>query len=215
MVFPVVMYGYESWTINKAESQRIDAFELWCWGRCLKSPLDCKEIQPVNPKGNQSWIFIGRSDAETETPILWLPDAKNWLIRKDPHAGKDWRQEEKGMKEDEMDGIMDLMDISLSKTQELMMDRVAWRAAVHGVTNSQTWLSDWTELRTLGYMVYLSWSICIPYWIAYIKSYLLQKRHLVGRYLIKNIGMKKKNKLVYNDSLQYLTQVGPNAKKIY
>ena len=94
MVFPVVMYGYESWTINKAESQRIDAFELWCWGRCLKSPLDCKEIQPVNPKGNQSWIFIGRTDAETETPILWLPDAKNWFIWKDPDAGKDWRREE-------------------------------------------------------------------------------------------------------------------------
>ena len=76
MVFPVVMYGCESWTINKAEHQRIDAFELWCWRR-LESPSDCKEIQPVHPKGNQSWIFIGRTDAEAETPILWPPDAKS------------------------------------------------------------------------------------------------------------------------------------------
>ena len=73
MVFPVVMYGCESWTVNKAEHRRIDAFELWCWRR----PLDCKEIQLVHPKGDQSWVFIGRTDAEAETPILWLPDAKN------------------------------------------------------------------------------------------------------------------------------------------
>ena len=75
MVFPVVMYGCESWTIKKAECQRIDAFELWCWRKTLESPLDCKEIQPVNPKGSQSWMFIGSSDAEAETPILWPPDA--------------------------------------------------------------------------------------------------------------------------------------------
>ena len=99
MVFPVVMYGCESWTIKKAEHWRIDTFELWCWRRLL-SPLDCKEIQPVHPKGNQSWIFIGRSDAEAETPILWPPEAKNWLIGKDPDAWKDWRWEEK----DEMVG---------------------------------------------------------------------------------------------------------------
>ena len=79
VVFPVVMYGCESWTVKKAERQRIDAFELWCWRRLL-SPLDCKEIQPVHPKGNQSWIFIGRTDTEAETPILWPLDAKNWLI---------------------------------------------------------------------------------------------------------------------------------------
>ena len=73
MVFPVVMYGCESWTVKKAERQRIDAFELWCWRRLLKSPLDCKEIQP----GDQSWVFIGRTDAEAETPILWPPHAKS------------------------------------------------------------------------------------------------------------------------------------------
>ena len=76
MVFPVVMYGCESWTIKKAEHQRIDAFELWCW-RTLESPLDCKEIQPVHSKGDQSWVFIGRTDAEAETPILWPPHAKS------------------------------------------------------------------------------------------------------------------------------------------
>ena len=85
VVFPVVMYGCESWTIKKAEYWKIYAFELWCWRRLL-SPLDCKEIQPVHPKGNQSWIFFGRTDAEAETPILWLPDVKNWLIGKDPEC---------------------------------------------------------------------------------------------------------------------------------
>ena len=104
MVFSVAMYGCESWTIRKAECQRIDAFELWCWRRLLESPLDCKETQPVHPKGDQSWIFIGVTDAETETPILWPPDVKNWLIGKDPDAGKDWMREEKGMAEDEMAG---------------------------------------------------------------------------------------------------------------
>ena len=102
MVFPIVIFGCERWTIKKAEHQRIDTFELWCWRR-LERPLDCKEIQPVRPKGNQSWIFIGRTDAEAETPILWPCDAKNWLTGKDPNAGKGWRQE-KGMTEDEMVG---------------------------------------------------------------------------------------------------------------
>ena len=90
------MYGCESWTIKKVEHWRIDAFELWYWRRLL-SPLDCNKIQSVNPKGNPSWIFIGRTDAEAETSILWPPDVKNWLIGKDSDAGKDWRQEEKGM----------------------------------------------------------------------------------------------------------------------
>jgi len=103
MVFPVVMYGCESWTVKKAENRRIDVFELWCWRRLL-SPLDCKEIQPVHSEGDQPWDFFGRNDAKAETPVLWLPHGKSWLIGKDSDAGKDWGQEEKGTTEAEMSG---------------------------------------------------------------------------------------------------------------
>ena len=103
MVFPVVMYGCESWTVKKAEHRRINAFELWCWRRPWES-LGLQGDQPVHPKGNQSWIFIGRTYAKAETPILWSPDLKNWLIWKDPDTGKDWGWEEKGTTEDEMVG---------------------------------------------------------------------------------------------------------------
>ena len=104
MVFPVVMYGCASWTMEKAECRRIDAFELWCWRRLLRVPWTAWHIQPVHPKGNQSWIFIGRTDAEAEAPILCIPGPKSRLIRKDPDAGKDWRWEEKETTEDEIVG---------------------------------------------------------------------------------------------------------------
>ena len=91
MAFPLVMYGCESWNIKKAECQRTDAFELVVLEKTLESPLDCKEIQPVHPKGDQPWVFIGRTDVEAETIILWPLDAKNWLFWKDLDAGKDWR----------------------------------------------------------------------------------------------------------------------------
>ena len=102
MVFTVVLCGCESWTIKKTEHWRIDVFELWCWKRLSGVPLDCKDIQPVNPKWNQPWIFIRRTDAEAETPTFCPSDAKNWLTGKDPDTGKDWRQEEKWMTGDEM-----------------------------------------------------------------------------------------------------------------
>ena len=103
MVFPVVMYGCESWTVKNAERQSIDAFELWCWRRLLRVP-PCKEIQPVHSKGDQPWVFFGRNDSEAETPVLWPPHTKSWLIGTDSDAGRDWGQEEKGTTEDEMAG---------------------------------------------------------------------------------------------------------------
>ena len=101
--------------------------------KTLESPLGCKEIKPVSPKGNQSWIFIGRTDPETEAPVLWSPDVKSWLIRKDVIVGKDWKQQEKGTAEDaKMDSITDSVDMNLSKLRETVKDRGAWCTAVHG-----------------------------------------------------------------------------------
>ena len=124
----------------------------WCFWtvvleKTCESPLDCKEIQAVHPKGNQSWTFIARTDAEAEIPILWPPDAKSWLIGKDPDSGQDWRQEEKGMAEDERVGWHhQLCRHEFEQTQELVIDGEAWRAAVHGVTKSRAQQSNWTGL---------------------------------------------------------------------
>ena len=118
MVFPVVIYGCESWTIKKAECWKIDASKLWCWRRLLRVPWTARRSNQSILKVNQTSIFIGRTDAKAEAPILWPSDAKSWLIGKDPDVGKDWRQEEKGTTNDEM---------------------VGWHHRLNGHESEQTW----------------------------------------------------------------------------
>ena len=142
------------WQLDYKESW---APKNWCFWtvvleKTLESPLDCKEIQPANPKGNQSWIFIGRTDAEAEIPTLWPPDTKSWLIGKDLDSGKDWRQEEKGRIEDEMAGWHHWLNgHRFEQTPgEDGLNRENWHAAVPELTNSQTLLYNWTRCVSLN-----------------------------------------------------------------
>ena len=152
----------------------------WCFwsvvlGKTLESCLDSKEIQPVHPKGDQSWVFIGRADAEAETPILWPPDVKNWLIGKDPDAGKDWRQEEREMTEDEMVGWHH--QLNLHEFEELVMDKEAWHTAVHGDRVRLDWA---TELTDSGLILntQLLYSFCLQNIYSFAKKYLKVNTHL-------------------------------------
>ena len=147
MVFPVVVYGHESWIVKKSW-----VLKNWCFwtvvlDNTLESPLDCKEIQPVHSEGDQPWVFFGRNDAKAETPILWPPHAKSWLIGKDSDAGRDWGQERRGWQRMRwLAGITASTDMSLSELQKLVMDRKAWRAQFMG---SQRVRYDWeTELSS-------------------------------------------------------------------
>ena len=134
------MYGFES-CIIKAECHRIYAFKLWCWRRFLRVPWTDKEIKPVPPKGDQSWIFTGRTDADAQTPILWPPDENSQFTGKNPDAGKNWRQKEKRATENEMVGWHHwFMDMNLGKLREMVKDRKAWHTEVQGITElDMTW----------------------------------------------------------------------------
>ena len=145
----VVVYRCESWIIKKAEWQRIDAFELWCWRRLLRVPYTARIThQSILKEINIICIFIGRTYAKA--PTLWPPDEKIWLIRKCPDAGKDWRQERRGQQRVRwLDGFTNTVDLSLSNFWEMVKDREDWHAAVHGVTKSRTVLSDWTTTKRI------------------------------------------------------------------
>ena len=146
----ILSYGHVwMWELDCEEGW---APKNWCFWtvvleKTLETPLNCKEIQPVHPKGDQSWVFIGRTSCEAESLILWPPRPKSWLIGKDSDAGRDWGQEN-GTTEDEMAGWHHRLDgHEFGELREMVMHREAWHAVIHGVTNSQTWLSDWTELN--------------------------------------------------------------------
>ena len=169
MDFPAVMHGCESWTMKKVE-RRTDVFELWCWRRFL-SPLDCKEIQPVHSEGDQPWDFFGRIDAKADTPVLWPPHAKSWLIGEDSDAGRDWGQEEKRTTDDEMAGWHHWLDgcesewtLGVGDGQGGLVCCDSWGLKESDTTERLNWL-NWTEgNRQLINSIKAQWSF---YWGPY------------------------------------------------
>ena len=150
MVFPVVMYGCESWTIKKTECQRIDFFELWYWRILVRVPWTARRSKQFNPKGNQPWIFIGKTDAEGEAPVLWPPDMKNWLIGKDPEAGKDWRPQEKVPTEDETVGWHHWLDGWASSGSWWWTGKLVMLQSMGLQSVRHDWVTElnWTEYLT-------------------------------------------------------------------
>ena len=159
MVFPVVMYGCESWDCEESWAQKSWCFWIVVLEKTLESPLDSKEIQPVHPKGDQSWVFIGRTDAGS-TPVLWPPHAKSWLIGKDPDAGRDWRQEEKGMTEDEMAGWHHWLD----------GHEFGWTLGVGDGQGGLACCSPWGH-KELDTTERLNWTELNGKWIVYLKHH--------------------------------------------
>ena len=167
VVFPVVMNGCESFYKESS------VLKNWCFWtvaleKTLESPLDCKEIQPVHPKGDPSWVFIGRTDAEAETPVLWPPDVKSWLIWKDPDAGRDWGQEEKGMPEDEMAGWHHWLDGWESEWTQIVGDGQGGVACCDSWGRKESDTTEWLNWTMYSYHLIIIWNylICL---FAYIQ----------------------------------------------
>ena len=187
----------------------------WCFWtvvleKTLESPLDSKDIQPVHPKGNQSWIFIGRTDAEAETPILWPPEVKSWLIWKDPDAGKIEGKRRRGWQKMRwLDSITDSMDMTLSKLWQTVKDRGAWRAAVHRAAKSQTWLSNWATRTKRFHGILLAHYVYFIFYPGFgITVIKLFKKKYHTKQADKNGSVHQDKKLNYRCKMELFYQEG-------